>query len=347
MTGESREVQSRPIGRSPSRPRTSACRFLAGALALAAVVSATTVVAAGLPVAAATVTSSFRAAERPCRLADVRTGLGVERLDPTIVRIAVTGHCGIPADATAVALTVTVDAFTTREAGYVSIWPEGASVPTASIVNHWPGEVRANGTIVALSPTGTIAVLSLDPRPRGRRRHRLVRPRGHGHGGPVRTGEPHASDRHARRAALGAPGRGGDDHGPPARRRPHRCRCGRHHGHHHRNAGARLPVGRSRRHRPATVVGAQRRRRWPDPSGRSDRRRHPGRHRRVQPQRRARHRRRHGVVHRHVGARRPPTASSLPSPHHGGCSTRAPATRSGRVAAPRSRTSPRTPPHSR
>jgi hypothetical protein len=160
-----RQRYSSAIGRSPSRPRASARRSLACALALAGVVSLSTAVAANRPAAAAAVTSSFRAAERPCRLADVRTGFGVERLDPAIVRIPVTGHCGVPADATAVALTVTVDAYTTTQAGYVSIWPEGAAVPTASIVNHWPGEVRANGTIVGLSATGTLAVLSLTGAP--------------------------------------------------------------------------------------------------------------------------------------------------------------------------------------
>lgn len=154
------------IGRSPSRPRSGASRALAGALALAALIGIITAAGAvAQPVSAAASMSSFRAAPQPCRLADVRTGLGFERLDPTIVRVPITGHCGVPTDATAVALTVTVDAITTMSAGYVSIWPEGAAVPTASVVNHWPGEVRANGTIVGLSATGTLAVLSLTGAP--------------------------------------------------------------------------------------------------------------------------------------------------------------------------------------
>ena len=96
----------------------------------------------------------------PCRLADVRTGTGMQRLDATIVRVPVVGQCGVPTDATAVALTVTVDATGTGAGGYVSIWPEGLEPVTASVVNHWGREVRANGAIVGLEAPGTLAVLS-------------------------------------------------------------------------------------------------------------------------------------------------------------------------------------------
>ena len=96
----------------------------------------------------------------PCRLADVRTGAGMQRLDATIVRVPVVGQCGVPSDATAVALTVTVDASATGSGGYVSIWPEGLEPVTASVVNHWGREVRANGAIVGLEAPGTLAVLS-------------------------------------------------------------------------------------------------------------------------------------------------------------------------------------------
>ena len=152
-----------PIGRSPSprRERTRAHRrLLAGALACAsALVAVTAAELPGTTAGAASTTSRFVAAPAPCRLADVRTGTGFDRLDASIVRVVVAGRCGVPADATAVALTLTVDASLTTGAGYVSVWPEGADIPTASVVNHLPGEVRANGTIVGLL-TGSIAVLS-------------------------------------------------------------------------------------------------------------------------------------------------------------------------------------------
>jgi hypothetical protein len=108
---------------------------------------------------AATSTARFVAAAAPCRLADVRSGTGFERLDASIVRVPVAGQCGVPADATAVALTVTVDASATPAGGFVSIWPEGTDIPTASVVNHLSNEVRANGAIVGLL-TGSLAVLS-------------------------------------------------------------------------------------------------------------------------------------------------------------------------------------------
>lgn len=126
-----------------------------------ALASLTVAVAAArtAPVAAVSATARFQPATAPCRLADVRAGTGFERLDATIVRVMVAGRCGVPATATAVALTLTVDASLTAGAGYVSVWPEGADIPTASVINHLPGEVRANGTIVGLV-SGSIAVLS-------------------------------------------------------------------------------------------------------------------------------------------------------------------------------------------
>ena len=106
-------------------------------------------------VAAAPTTARFETAA-PCRLADVRDGSGFERVDAQIVRIYVTGRCGVPAAATAAALTVTVDNTTTAGPGFVSIWPEGAPMPTASIVNYRSREIRANATIVRVGIGGAV-----------------------------------------------------------------------------------------------------------------------------------------------------------------------------------------------
>jgi hypothetical protein len=111
--------------------------------------------AAGRPVAAAASTSRFEAAG-PCRLTDVRDGTGFERVDSRIIRVFVTGRCGVPDNATAVALTVTVDNSATPGRGFVSIWPEGAEIPTASIVNYRAGEIRANATIVRVGIGGAV-----------------------------------------------------------------------------------------------------------------------------------------------------------------------------------------------
>ena len=105
--------------------------------------------------AAASNTSRFEAGA-PCRLADVREGSGYERVDSRIVRVYVTDRCGVPAGATAIALTVTVDNALMPGSGFVSIWPEGAPMPTASIVNYRAREIRANATIGRVGIGGAI-----------------------------------------------------------------------------------------------------------------------------------------------------------------------------------------------
>src|SRR3954451_9876694 len=116
------------------------------------------------PAAALSDTSRFEAGD-PCRLADVRDGTGFERGDNQIIRIYVSGRCGVPETATAVALTVTVDNGVTPGPGHISIWPEGAPMPTASIVNYSPGEIRANGTIVRVGIGGAVDVFALNGAP--------------------------------------------------------------------------------------------------------------------------------------------------------------------------------------
>lgn len=113
-------------------------------------------------------TARFEAAPAPCRLVDVRTGVGYHAIDDTTVTVDVRGQCGVPDDATSVALTVTVDASRVPLPGFVSISPEVLPVNATgrtSVINHAPGEVRANGTIVGIGGDGKIAVFSLAPAP--------------------------------------------------------------------------------------------------------------------------------------------------------------------------------------
>jgi hypothetical protein len=145
------------------RPRPLIRALTVGAVLTCAISAVVTTSAIG-PVAAAGSTASF-VATSPCRLADQRDGTNVVRLDAQIVRVEVRGRCGVPADATAVALTVTVDSSLTQGPGYISVWPEGQPVPTASIINYFQGQVRANGAIVGLQAPGTIAVLSSNGAP--------------------------------------------------------------------------------------------------------------------------------------------------------------------------------------
>ncbi len=113
-------------------------------------------------------TARFEAATAPCRLVDVRSGVGYHAVDDNTVTVAVRGRCEIPADATSVALTVTVDASRVPLPGFVSISPAVLPANTTdrtSVINHAPGEVRANGTIVGIGADGKIAVFSLAPAP--------------------------------------------------------------------------------------------------------------------------------------------------------------------------------------
>lgn len=101
----------------------------------------------------------------PCRLADVRDGSGFERIDAQIVRVVVAGRCGVPAQATAAAITVTVDNGATPGPGFVTVWPEGANIPTASVLNYSDRQVRANGVIVGIGIGGAVDLFSLNGAP--------------------------------------------------------------------------------------------------------------------------------------------------------------------------------------
>jgi hypothetical protein len=122
-------------------------------------------VAGRAPVAGAAATTNRFVATTPCRLADVRSGAGVERIDAQTVRVFVAGRCGIPVDASAAAVTVTVDSSTTPGAGYVTIWPEGQPIPTASIVNYTQGQIRANGTIISIGAGGAVDLFTQNGAP--------------------------------------------------------------------------------------------------------------------------------------------------------------------------------------
>ena len=71
------------------------------------------------------------------------------------------GRCGVPADATAVAVTVTATQGET--AGFLTTWPAGQPLPNASTVNYGRLEDRANGAIVRLGADGAIDVRASVP----------------------------------------------------------------------------------------------------------------------------------------------------------------------------------------
>lgn len=96
------------------------------------------------------------AAIAPCRLADTRLpASGYARINPSVIRIQVTGRCDVSASTTAVALSVTVTGTDTE--GYAVVTAARTSGPTSTI-NWAPGETRASSTDIGVSPTGAIDV---------------------------------------------------------------------------------------------------------------------------------------------------------------------------------------------
>jgi hypothetical protein len=94
----------------------------------------------------------------PCRLLDTRQAsgpFGGPALPPGISRVLrVSGHCGIPSTAKAVAVNATV--FQPPGFGNVRFFPgDGEQAPTTSTLNFQPGITRANNAILMLSSSGS------------------------------------------------------------------------------------------------------------------------------------------------------------------------------------------------
>ncbi len=93
----------------------------------------------------------------PCRLLDTRAGLGGE---PGALRsgerrrLFLSGRCGLPATAQALAANLTVVAPT--RAGHVMVWPGGLPGPNTSTINFTTGRTRANNVILPLAADGSV-----------------------------------------------------------------------------------------------------------------------------------------------------------------------------------------------
>jgi len=100
----------------------------------------------------------------PCRLADTRTGAGFigtqgpPYLTGGILRsFPVAGLCGVPANATAYSLNVTVVP-RTGALGFLTTWPTGQPQPNASTLNSPEGQVVANAALVPAGNNGNINI---------------------------------------------------------------------------------------------------------------------------------------------------------------------------------------------
>ncbi len=94
----------------------------------------------------------------PTRLADTRTGFGYGRPDSATLRISVNGREGIPRNAAAVIVTLTVVEAATG--GYLTAYPNGAARPNASNLNFDRGSTIANTAVVQLGTNGAFNVYS-------------------------------------------------------------------------------------------------------------------------------------------------------------------------------------------
>ena len=93
---------------------------------------------------------------QPCRLADTR--LGFPHLDAQTLQIGTRGVCGIPSNATSVALTLTV--VDPHGPGFLTAWPADRARPVVSNVNFDAGQIRANGSITRLDTSGAFRVFT-------------------------------------------------------------------------------------------------------------------------------------------------------------------------------------------
>src|SRR3954469_17998071 len=96
----------------------------------------------------------------PARLADTRPeegAFGFTQISSNVVRVQVAGLKGVPANASAAVLNVT--GVNTTAAGFVTVYPAGTDLPTASHVNFdGVGQVLANMVTVKLGVGGAVDV---------------------------------------------------------------------------------------------------------------------------------------------------------------------------------------------
>ncbi|MFF8260187.1 PKD domain-containing protein [Streptomyces virginiae] len=97
----------------------------------------------------------------PTRLLDTRSGIGGSDRPVTpygVARVKVGGNSGIPADATAVALNLTV--VSPRSGGHITAYPSGTEQPTTSNVNFTAGQTVPNMTIVPVGADGYVELVN-------------------------------------------------------------------------------------------------------------------------------------------------------------------------------------------
>jgi hypothetical protein len=99
----------------------------------------------------------------PCRVVDTRNPagpLGGPSLAANQTRVfpIPSSTCGVPAEAQAYSLNVTVVPY--GFLGYLTVWPAGQPMPVVSLLNSWDGRVKANAAITPAGASGAISVFA-------------------------------------------------------------------------------------------------------------------------------------------------------------------------------------------
>ena len=99
----------------------------------------------------------------PARLLDSRGPSGNATVIPTgrVTEVAVAGRGGVPADASAAVLNVTVDR--TAGSGFVTVFPCGETRPTASNLNFVAGDVVPNAVVTKIGANGSVCLYNSAP----------------------------------------------------------------------------------------------------------------------------------------------------------------------------------------
>ena len=102
----------------------------------------------------------------PCRIADTRNATGpfggpsLAAVTPRDFSVPA-GPCGIPANAVAYSLNLTVVPL--RPLDYLTVWPAGQSQPIVSTLNSGDGRIKANAAIVPAGLNGAFTLYATDP----------------------------------------------------------------------------------------------------------------------------------------------------------------------------------------
>ena len=111
---------------------------------------------------AATAEGARYNAVTPSRILDTRSGVGapLQTVGPaSSINVQVTGQGGVPATGvSAVAMNVT--AVGPSAPSYMTAWPAGESMPTASNLNYTTGDVVPNMVIVKVGPSGAVSLFN-------------------------------------------------------------------------------------------------------------------------------------------------------------------------------------------